>query len=204
MSDAPRVALTFDAEHPDRPGCRPGNTEPVLDALGDAEVRATFFVQGRWAEAYPATAARIATEGHVIGNHSHYHARMSLLHDDGIAEDVRTAEDAIGAATGVVARPWCRTPFGAGHDDPRVLRVLGGLGYRNVHWDLEVADWEPWRTANDLTRDVVRGITSDGAGVPLLHTWPDGTADAIGAILRRLSDAGTPFVTVNELEGAIP
>jgi len=50
-----RVALTFDAEHPDRPA-RPGNDERLLDALAAAGVRATFFVQGRWAEAYPAVA----------------------------------------------------------------------------------------------------------------------------------------------------
>ena len=50
-----RVALTFDAEHPDRPWCPPRNAEHILDALGDAGVRATFFVQGRWAESQPAT-----------------------------------------------------------------------------------------------------------------------------------------------------
>ena len=52
-----RVALTFDAEHPDRPSA-PGVQERLLDSLRRLEVRATFFVQGRWAEAYPLTARR--------------------------------------------------------------------------------------------------------------------------------------------------
>ena len=42
-----RVALTFDAEHPDRPGCPPGNAERILDTLEGSGVRATFFVVGR-------------------------------------------------------------------------------------------------------------------------------------------------------------
>ena len=41
-----RVALTFDAEHPDRPTTS-GVDEQLLDVLDDLDVRATFFVQGR-------------------------------------------------------------------------------------------------------------------------------------------------------------
>jgi len=48
-----RVALTFDAEHPDRPH-RPGVTEEILDVLADRAVSATWFLQGRWVEALPA------------------------------------------------------------------------------------------------------------------------------------------------------
>ena len=33
MSDRPRVALTFDAEHPDRPWCPPDNADRILDTL---------------------------------------------------------------------------------------------------------------------------------------------------------------------------
>ena len=37
MSDTTfRVALTFDAEHPDRPWCPPGNAERILDVLAAA------------------------------------------------------------------------------------------------------------------------------------------------------------------------
>ncbi len=37
------------------------------------------------------------------------------------AADVRAAERAIIATTGIDPRPWFRCPFGAGSDDPRVL-----------------------------------------------------------------------------------
>jgi len=79
-----RVALTFDAEHPDRPTA-PGVAEVILTILERASVRATFFVQGRWAEAYPDTARRIGRAGHLVGNHSHYHARMPLFSPAGFA-----------------------------------------------------------------------------------------------------------------------
>jgi len=201
VSDAFRVALTFDAEHPDRPWCPPGNAEGVLDTLRDLDVRATMFVQGRWAQAYPVTARRIADEGHLVGHHSHYHARMPLLLEEGFPEDIADGAEAIEAATGRDPRPWFRCPFGAGSDDPRVRAQLDALGYRNVHWHVELEDWEPWRTGEAIATDAVAGAVAHGDGaVVLLHTWPGGTGEAIAPMIERLRTAGATFVTVDALE----
>jgi peptidoglycan/xylan/chitin deacetylase (PgdA/CDA1 family) len=197
----PRIALTFDAEHPDRPRCPPDAADRILDALARAGARATFFLQGRWAQAHPERARRIADEGHLVGNHSQYHARMRLLRDEGIRSDVIDAAGHIRAACGLDPRPWFRCPFGDGHDDARVLASLEGLGYRNVHWDLELEDWEPWTTGEGLAEATVAGALALGDGaVVLLHTWPASTADAIPAILDRLAGADARFVSVDALE----
>jgi peptidoglycan/xylan/chitin deacetylase (PgdA/CDA1 family) len=199
--DVFRVALTFDAEHPDRPLCPPDAPDRILDALATAGVRATFFVQGRWAEAYPERARRIALDGHLVGHHSKYHARMPLLHDDGLREDVREGAEHIVAACGVDPRPWFRCPFGAGVDDPRVLRLLAELGYRNVGYDVVLEDWEPWRTGAQIAEDAVAGARTRGDGaVILLHTWPGPTADAVPDMVLGLAAAGASFVGVDELE----
>ena len=195
-----RVAFTFDAEHPDRPA-RPGNDERLLDALTGAGVRATFFVQGRWAEAFPATARRIADDGHLVGSHTFYHARLPLFSDDGLATDVRAAEQAIVDYAGVDPRPWIRAPFGAGARDPRLLARLGDLGYRHVGWDVAGDDWEPGKTVERLVQILVEGTMTCGDGtVVLLHSWPDPTADAVVEAAARLSSAGASFVTVDELD----
>lgn len=196
-----RVALTFDAEHPDRPRCPPDAPDRILDALRASRVRATFFVQGRWAEAYPERARRIIDDGHMVGNHSKYHARMPLLHDDGLREDVRESSEHIEAACGVDPRPWFRCPFGAGVDDPRVLGILAELGYQNVGWHVAVEDWEPWRTGAQIAEGAATGARARGDGaVILLHTWPGPTADAVPDIVDRLAAAGASFVGVDELE----
>jgi len=196
-----RVALTFDAEHPDRPA-RAGNDERVLDALAAAGVRATFFVQGRWAEAFPETARRVATEGHLVGSHTHYHARVPLFSGEGLAEDIRDAEAVICDIVGVDPRPWVRFPFGAGARDPGLFKRLADLGYpRHVGWHVAPDDWEPGRTREDLVARVVDGATRhrDGA-VVLLHTWPDPTFAGVPDVVTRLSAAGATFVTVDELD----
>ena len=103
-----RDALTVDTEHPDRPA-RPGNVERILDTLAATRTRGTFFVQGRWAQAYPGLARRIAAEGHLIGSHGRGHVSLRLLSPDGIRASVRDAEEAIRATTGADPRPWFRS-----------------------------------------------------------------------------------------------
>ena len=202
MSEAVvRVALTFDAEHPDRPLCPPGNAERILDALARSAVPATFFVQGRWARSQPLAARRIAEAGHLVGHHSNYHARMPLFSDDGLRQDVREGEEAIREVLDVDPRPWFRCPFGAGSHDPRVLAALEELGYRNVDWHVVLEDWEPSRTAGDIARDAIRGALAHGDGaVVLMHTWPAPTAEALPAIVEGLHASAARFVTIDALE----
>jgi peptidoglycan/xylan/chitin deacetylase (PgdA/CDA1 family) len=194
-----RVALTFDAEHPDRPH-RPGGAEAILDVLRDRNVPATFFLQGRWVEAFEPTARRIADDGHLVGNHSHNHARLPLLTDDGLATDVKTAEEIICAATGVDPRPWFRVPFSAGFDDPRILDALQRLGYRDIGQDLVLDDWEPFRTGEAITSDVLTLVPDLGDEVVVLfHTWPTGTLEALPAIVDGLRAVGASFVRIDAL-----
>lgn len=194
-----RVALTFDAEYPDRPSA-PGVQERLLDLLARDGVRATYFVQGRWAEAYPVTARRVVEGGHLVGSHSHYHARMPLLSASGLRSDIAAAQAAIIDATGVDPRPWFRCPFGSGAGDQRVQREIRAAGYRHVGWHVAGIDWPVERSGADVEAAIVDGTLRHGDGcVVLLHAWPDRTEGAIAGTVRRLRDAGATFVRIDEL-----
>lgn len=207
MSDRYRVALTFDAEHPDRPH-HGEHAGWVLDELARLGVRATVFLQGRWVEANPPLARRVAEDGHLVGNHSFYHARMPLLSAAGFEEDVREAERAILEATGVDPRPWLRFPFGAGADAEAIVGRLPKLGYRHIGWDVEVFEWEPGRTAAEVAQRAVDGVIARGDGaIVLLHTWPDPVAPALAELVGRLAEDGARFVGLDELDlpsGLVP
>ena len=197
-----RVALTFDAEHPDRSRCPPGTPERILDLLAHAGLRCTFFLQGRWVSAYPETARRVVAADHLVGNHSDHHAHVTEFSDDGLRADVCAAESTIREVAGADPRPWFRCPFGDGSDDPRILGLLDVLGYRNVHWDVEAEDWDERQTAESVTRAVLDGVRAHGDGaIVLLHTWPGPTSDALGPIVERLREDGASFVTVEEVLG---
>jgi peptidoglycan/xylan/chitin deacetylase (PgdA/CDA1 family) len=201
VPDAPfRVALTFDAEHPDRPH-RPGVTAAILDVLAERRVTTTWFLQGRWVEAEPILARRVAADGHLVGNHTFYHARLPLLTDDGLATDIAAAERVIRDTTGADPRPWFRCPFSAGSDDPRVLGAIAALGYRDIGADVILDDWEPERTGPLLAADALQTTPAAGDGaVVLFHAWPPGTLDALPAIVDGLRERGATFVRIDALE----
>lgn len=184
-----QVALTFDTEFAGRP-TQPGGEDRILETLASAGIRGTFFLQGRWVRANPELTRRIAGTGHLIGNHSNFHAPMDTLTDDGLRRD--KAEETILATTGIDPKPWFRCPFGAGMDDPRVLTAIEELGYRHVGWDHDPRDWDDCRTVDEL----VAGV---GPGIVLLHAWPTVTADGLGRVIAGLREQGAEFVGVDEI-----
>jgi peptidoglycan-N-acetylglucosamine deacetylase len=195
-----RVALTFDTEYPDRP-CSGRALELILSTLSAARVPATFFVQGRWARSSPEQARRIAADGHLIGNHSHHHAPMDALTEAGFGADVSEAEAMIQEVTGVDPRPWFRCPFGAGMDDPEVLRRLEELGYVHAGWDVDPRDWHEESDAEAVLRGVLEGIRTRDDSIVLLHSWPDATGAALPRILDGLAEAGAELVDIEKLIG---
>jgi peptidoglycan/xylan/chitin deacetylase (PgdA/CDA1 family) len=195
-----RVALTFDAEHPSRPGNDRGAEVAILDAMAAGAARGTFFLQGRWASAYPELAGRMARDGHLIGSHSHYHAPLPLLSSEGLRFDLEEAERRIKDATGIDPKPWFRFPFGDGADDAGVLDALEAAGYRNVGWNVDSEDWREDASPPSVRDAVVEGaLQREDAVVVLFHTWSAATAAALPSILEDLQAHGASFLSAAEL-----
>jgi peptidoglycan/xylan/chitin deacetylase (PgdA/CDA1 family) len=102
----PRVALTFDD------GPWPGATDRVLDILGEFEVKAAFFVIGRYVEKHSELVARIHREGHLLGNHTFDHRGNAFLRGPRFwQEQLDRTDDAIERVIGVRPRLY-RPPLG--------------------------------------------------------------------------------------------
>src|SRR5690242_17870155 len=72
-SGSNQLALTFDD------GPHPQYTPKILEALGEAGVRATFFVLGSQVERHPEIVAKMIEGGHEIGNHTYSHANLGNI-----------------------------------------------------------------------------------------------------------------------------
>jgi len=187
-----RISLTFDTEHPDKP-CRPGNTLRRLDDLAFAGVKATFFIQGLWAQAYPELTQRIVRDGHAIANHSWWHASTTLHTDEGVRLTVTKTEDVLKRLTGARTRLF-RPPYGNGLEDERVIRIVESLGYDVVGWDVDSEDWDPAMTADRLLERVPAQLeTAGGNPVIVFHSWPDCSADALPELIFDLRRRGCEF-----------
>jgi peptidoglycan-N-acetylmuramic acid deacetylase len=196
------VAVTVDAEHPDRPTTDPlGNAGRLLDLLRDRGVPAAFFVQGKWASAYPHAVERVVDEGHLLGCHSHWHCAFPNLTDEGIADDLARSRKQLDSFA--PTDHWFRLPGGLGIRDPRVHAAVGASGYEHVHWTCGGNDWDPNITIGALSGSILAELRASeiGASVLLFHSWPDPTVAALEAVLDELQSS-VQFVRLDELDPA--
>ncbi|HEY7226028.1 MAG TPA: polysaccharide deacetylase family protein [Micromonosporaceae bacterium] len=194
------VALTFDAEHPDGPRCPAGVAERIVSVLDANSITASFFLQGRWATAYPDLARQIADGGHAVGSHSHAHARLANFSPTGLVADIRAAEEAIAASAGVDPHPWFRCPHGTHSHGEHLAPALRELAYHDAHWNVTARDWEADASAADIADRVIDGIETHREGaVVLLHSWPAGVPEALARIIDHVGERGGRFVTIAEM-----
>lgn len=177
------IALTFD----DGPG---PDTARLLNILAEQRVPATFFLMGQRVSARSGVVARMAREGHEIGNHTWSHPSLVTLTDANVREQVRRADSAIHAATGRTPT-LLRPPYGA-----RNQRVDSLVGKPIILWDVDTRDWEHKRPAQTIAitlRDARRG------SIVLMHDVHSTTVDAVPTLITRLRSQGYQFVTISQL-----
>lgn len=104
---APRVALTFDD------GPHPIYTKRLLDGLQSRGIRATFFVVGENISGSEELIRRMAGEGHVIGNHTYSHIKLSGITDAEACGEVQKTDALVRELTGS-GTEFIRPPFGVG------------------------------------------------------------------------------------------
>jgi peptidoglycan-N-acetylmuramic acid deacetylase len=185
------IYLTFDN------GYENGYTEKVLDILNEKKVRAAFFVTGHYVKDQPSLLRRMASEGHVIGNHSWSHPDMSQISNSRLKEELDKVKDEVSKITGQQEMPFMRPPRGIFSE--RMLGVSEKLGYTNVFWSIAYKDWDTktqkgWKYAYDN----VMSQLHPGA-VILLHTVSKDNAEALEKIIDDTRNRGFEFKCLDQL-----
>ncbi len=178
------LALTFD----DGPNAT--WTPQLLDLLASNDVRATFFLLGNRAKAEPALVRRIATAGHLIGNHTWSHPNLARTSPEVAQEELKRTQDLLEQFTGSAVK-FFRPPFGARR--PAVFRIARELGLQVVLWNAMTADWSdpsPERIAKKLTERIVHLRQAGRAANIVLHDGghndPEANRQASVAATERL------------------
>ncbi|MEA3400206.1 MAG: polysaccharide deacetylase family protein [Armatimonadota bacterium] len=188
----PRIALTFD----DGPSA--DYTPQILDILAEHGGRATFFVLGALVSSHKQLLQRMEDEGHEIGIHTWWHAKLTALSDGAIAADLARCQSAL---DGVLQRPvrWVRPPYG--EVDDRVRSAIAAAGYRVAMWSVDPRDWQ--RPGSTAVANRILNCARDGA-VVVLHDGGGnraGTVKAMHTVVPALRERGFEMVTLSELMG---
>ena len=194
-----QLALTYD-DGPNDP-----HTLLLLEVLARHNVRATFFLIGRYVQQRPDIVREVVKAGHVIGNHTFTHPLLIFKSTAEVRRELTdcraTIQDAVGEHSNIF-----RPPFGGRR--PAVLRIARELGLEPIMWSVTGYDWNA-PPAVVIEKKVSRRIR--GGDVILLH---DGGHKQMGAdrsqtvlatdhLITRYKSEGYDFVTIQQmLEGA--
>ncbi len=189
-TDQKLIALTFDD------GPHPRRTSEILDILAEYEIKATFFVIGKNAEAYPKTLLRVANEGHEIGNHTYSHITAKEASQSKFKEEIIRTDDIIQKITG--KKPSLFRPP-TGYCDNMTVQSVTELEHKIIVWTVDTRDW-----AHNSENNIVQAVKSraKSGSIILMHDFISGNSPTPGAlrkIIPALLDAGYSFVTVGEL-----
>jgi len=184
------VVLTFD-DAPVLP-----YTNRVLETLAAECVKATFFVVGQQARAFPNIVRRIYNEGHTVATHSQDHPLIFTRLPIGTARNqidqgVKSVAAALGNPSALAS--FFRFPgLGRSH---AIESYLATRGIMTWSADFLADDWTHISAQEILSR-VLERLEQKRKGILLLHDIQPATALMLPLLLRELKERGYHIVQV--------
>jgi peptidoglycan/xylan/chitin deacetylase (PgdA/CDA1 family) len=183
------IALTFDD------GPHPRWTPILLETLAQHNVRATFFMLGKYASTQRPLVRQAYDAGHLIGNHTWTHPYLARTGIQQTREELTSTSSELEQIIGAPIR-FFRPPYGARR--PATLRIARELGLIPVLWNAMTADWdatEPGQVTPRLSKLVERNENRGYATNIVLHDGGHQTLEvnrsasvaAAGQLIERFS-----------------
>ncbi|KAL8850898.1 MAG: hypothetical protein Q9221_004211 [Calogaya cf. arnoldii] len=190
------IALTFD----DGPHIY---TPKILNLLQDANVKASFFVNGQnFANindpANQDSVRRIVNEGHLLASHTWNHPDMARLGKADIVSQFQRLEDALFSIVGKYST-YFRAPYFSYSD--LVMQTAAERGYKVVNANIDTKDYENLNNMQVGIQNFKNGLNAGGS-IVLAHDVHQATADTLVAgMLAEIKARGLKGVTVTECLG---
>ncbi|WP_188454344.1 polysaccharide deacetylase family protein [Virgibacillus oceani] len=164
----------------------------ILETLKKQEVKATFFIEGKWAKNNADLVKMIKEQGHTIGNHAYNHPAMERLSSVEIREQIAQTNEILQAITGETPK-WFAPPSGGFND--QVIKIADELNMKTILWSVDTIDWKNPSVSVMMNR--VMGKIHPGAMV-LMHPT-DTIAQGLKPLIQNIKEKGYRIGAVGNL-----
>lgn len=184
------VSLTFDVNWVEK-----DNIEVILSILKKYNIKATFFIMGRWvnySEENVNKLKAIKEGGHEIGNHSYKHPSFTKIGADKMKEEIDKTNEIIEKYTGDKPKLF---RFPSGDYNKEAFLKVRNFGCMAIQWDVDSVDWKeasPEMEYNRVMKNVKPG------SIILFHNAKY-TPQNLDRIIKELKDKGYEFKPVGEM-----
>ncbi len=168
-------------------------TPQILKILKKYNIKATFFVVGKMAEANPELIRAEAADGHTIGNHTYSHPNLKQLHSDDIKAELLACNYIVKSILGLDMK-YFRPP--GGDYNYRVVNAMTEEDFTMVLWTDDPGDYLNPGKENIENRVLAR---IENGGIILLHDGYQQTIDVLPQIIEHLKSRGFRFQTIEEM-----
>lgn len=164
---------------------------PMLMVLKKHNVKATFFIEGKWAKNNPELVKMINEAGHEIGNHSYSHPDMKTLSAEQTRQQIIETNKILKAITGESASLFA-PPSGAFRDE--TVKIAYELGLYTIMWSVDTIDWQ--RPPSSVLIERVMSKVHKGAFILMHPTQP--TSDSLEELIVQIKNRNLHIKTVSE------
>ncbi|WMJ81081.1 polysaccharide deacetylase family sporulation protein PdaB [Clostridium sp. MB40-C1] len=182
-----KVAISFDASW------GANNTIKILDTLDKYNIKATFFLVGRWIDEFPEETKQIYKRGHEIGNHSNSHPDMTKTQDSKIIQELAATDAKLMQLIGTDTKLF-RFPGGA--YDNRSISAVESTNHYCIQWDVDSIDWKELGAEKEYNRVITK--VKPGS-IVLFHNAAKYTPENLPKIIEELKSQGYEFVKISDL-----
>src|SRR5262245_23822920 len=167
-----------------------------LDTLASQCVKATYFLVGQMARAYPSVVRRIYNDGHTIGTHSEHHPNFQHLSMRRVEREVDGGINSVTAALddAKALSPFFRIPYLSRTN--AIERFLEDKQLVTWSADVDTNDWWRGSSPEAIVKRTMRRLNAKGRGIILMHDIHRRTAMALPILLKELKANGYNVVHV--------
>ncbi len=156
-------------------------TPKVLDTLKSENIKATFFVIGKYVDEHPEIVKRAYEEGHFIANHSYSHDNSILYRSSkDFINEIKKTDQAIGNAIGVEDYSSHLFRFPNGFMAPlyksekeKATLILSQMDYAYIDWNTLNNDSMQKYSSSQLLANLKESIKNKNTLVILMHDTKD-------------------------------
>ncbi|PAV30047.1 hypothetical protein CIL05_09220 [Virgibacillus profundi] len=164
----------------------------IVNILKENKVKATFFIEGKWAKDNSELVKMIDEQDHVIGNHAYNHPDMARISNQSIFEQINQTNEIIEAITGETPE-WFAPPSGSFND--QVVLTAHQLKMETILWTVDTIDWKNPSVSVMINR--VNSKIHPGATI-LMHPTSS-IANNLGALIKNIKDQDYKISTIEKL-----
>lgn len=195
-TEAKVISFTFDG------GGNADGAEKILETLEENNIKATFFLTGKFIEKYPEVAKKISSGGHEVGNHSYSHPYFTKLSEEEMEKEISRNQELL-RDLDIEQKPLLRLPYGDRNSS--VLNFVSQSGYINIRWTIDSLGWQGAEGGMEVQKVQQRVVSKTTPGsIIMMHLGSDSNkinldSEVLSQIIEELKNNGYNFLRLSEL-----